>query len=108
MERFMPVINFVKLDGSTHAIEAKDGPSLMEDGRDANMGVEGTCGSSLSCATCHLIFDVDGFAKVGVASEDEMDMLDLAFNVEPTSRLGCQVKVSAEIDGITVRVPEDF
>lgn len=104
----MPVINFVKPDGSTHAIEAKEGLNLMEVGRDANMGVEGTCGGSLSCATCHLIFDEDGFAKVGAASEDEMDMLDLAFNVEPTSRLGCQVKVSAEIDGITVRVPEDF
>lgn len=104
----MPVIHFVKSDGSTHSIEAKEGLSLMEVGRDANMGVEGTCGGSLSCATCHLIFDEAGFAKVGGASEDEMDMLDLAFNVEPTSRLGCQVKVSAEIDGITVRVPEDF
>ena len=104
----MPVINFVKSDGSTHAIEAKEGLNLMEVGRDANMGVEGTCGGSLSCATCHVIFDEEGFAKVGGASEDEMDMLDLAFNVEPTSRLGCQVKVSAEIDGITVRVPEDF
>ena len=104
----MPIINFVKQDGSTHAIEAKEDLSLMEVGRDANMGVEGTCGGSLSCATCHVIFDEAGFAKVGGASEDEMDMLDLAFNVEPTSRLGCQVKVSAEIDGITVRVPEDF
>ena len=104
----MPLIHFVKPDGSTHSIEAKEGLSLMEVGRDANMGVEGTCGGSLSCATCHLIFDEAGFAKVGGASEDEMDMLDLAFNVEPTSRLGCQVKVSADIDGITVRVPEDF
>ena len=104
----MPVINFVKPDGSTQSVDAKDGQSLMEIGRDANVGVEGTCGGSLSCATCHVIFDEDGFAKVGGASDDEMDMLDLAFNVEPTSRLGCQIKVSAELDGITVRVPEDF
>ena len=52
----MPVINFIKSDGST-AIEAKEGANLMEVGRDANMGVEGTCGGSLSCATCHVIFD---------------------------------------------------
>lgn len=104
----MPVINFVKPDGSTHQIEAKEGANLMEVGRDANMGVEGTCGGSLSCATCHVIFDEAGFALVGAASEDEMDMLDLAFGVEDTSRLGCQIKVTDALDGITVRVPEDY
>lgn len=104
----MPVINFIKSDGSEHAIESREGANLMEVGRDANMGVEGTCGGSLSCATCHVIFDEAGFALVGGASEDEMDMLDLAFGVEATSRLGCQIKVSAELEGVTVRVPEDY
>ena len=104
----MPVINFVKSDGTTHAVEAKEGANLMEVGRDSNMGVEGTCGGSLSCATCHVIFDAPGFALVGGASEDEMDMLDLAFGVEETSRLGCQIKVTSALDGITVRVPEDY
>lgn len=103
----MPVIHFVKSDGSTHSIEAKEGLSLMEVGRDANMGVEGTCGGSLSCATCHLIFDEAGFAKVGGASEDEMDMLDLAFGVTPTSRLGCQIAVTDALQGLKVTVPED-
>ena len=104
----MPVINFIKADGTTHAIEAKEGANLMELGRDANMGVEGTCGGSLSCATCHVIFDEAGFALVGSASEDEMDMLDLAFGVEANSRLGCQIKVTDALDGITVRVPDDY
>ena len=104
----MPIINFIKADGSEHAVEAKDGVSIMEAGRDANMGLEGTCGGSLSCATCHVIFDEAGFAKVGAASEDEMDMLDLAFGVEATSRLGCQITMSADLDGITVRVPDDY
>ena len=104
----MATITFIKPDGTSHAVEAKDGASLMEVGRDANMGVEGTCGGSLSCATCHVIFDEAGFALVGAASEDEMDMLDLAFGVEQTSRLGCQIKVSDALDGISVRVPEDF
>ena len=104
----MATIHFVKPDGATVSVEAKDGASLMEVGRDANVGVEGTCGGSLSCATCHVIFDKAGFALVGGASEDEMDMLDLAFGVEETSRLGCQIKVSDALDGITVRVPEDY
>lgn len=104
----MATITFIKPDGSSHDIEASNGASLMEVGRNANMGVEGTCGGSLSCATCHVIFDEAGFAKVGPASEDEMDMLDLAFGVTDTSRLGCQIKVSDELDGITVRVPEDY
>ena len=104
----MPVINFIKPDGSTHAIEAKEGANLMELGRDSNMGVEGTCGGALSCATCHVIFDEAGFALVGGASDDQMDMLDLAFGVEPTSRLGCQIKVTDALDGITVKVPEDY
>lgn len=104
----MPVINFIKSDGTSHAIDAKEGANLMEVGRDSNMGVEGTCGGSLSCATCHVIFDAHGFALVGGASEDEMDMLDLAYGVEETSRLGCQIKVTDALDGITVRVPEDY
>jgi len=104
----MPVINFIKSDGTSHAIDAKEGANLMEVGRDSNMGVEGTCGGSLSCATCHVIFDAQGFALVGGASEDEMDMLDLAYGVEETSRLGCQIKVTDALDGITVRVPEDY
>ena len=104
----MPVINFIKSDGTSHAIEAKEGANLMEVGRDSNMGVEGTCGGSLSCATCHVIFDAQGFALVGGASEDEMDMLDLAYGVEETSRLGCQIKVTDALDGITVRVTEDY
>ena len=88
----MPIINFIKADGSEQSVEVKDGVSIMEAGRDANVGLEGTCGGSLSCATCHVILMKQGFARVGAASEDEMDMLDLAFGVEATSRLGCQIK----------------
>ena len=80
----------------------------MEAGRDANMGIEGTCGGSLSCATCHVVFGADDYARVGPPSEDEMDMLDLAFNVTETSRLGCQIKMSDELDGLTAKVPEEF
>ena len=75
---------------------------------DANMCIEGTCGGSLSCATCHVVLDADDYVRVGPPSEDEMDMLDLAFNVTETSRLGCQIKMSDELDGLTAKVPEEF
>ncbi len=103
----MPVIHFIKRDGSIHDVEVKSGTTLMEAGRDSNMGIEGTCGGSLSCATCHVIFSEADFKRVGVPSEDEMDMLDLAFGVTPTSRLGCQIAVTDALDGLTVTVPEE-
>ena len=104
----MPTINFIKPDGSAHTISVDEGTTLMEAGRDNNMGIEGTCGGSLSCATCLVIFSEEDYAKVGAPSDDEMDMLDLAFGVTPTSRLGCQIRMSDALDGLTVQVPDDL
>ena len=104
----MPKVTFIKSDGSVHDFDIANGTSIMEAGRDANMGIEGTCGGSLSCATCHVVFGADDYVRVGPPSEDEMDMLDLAFNVTETSRLGCQIKMSDELDGLTAKVPEEF
>jgi 2Fe-2S ferredoxin len=104
----MPKLIFIKSDGSAHDFDVANGTTIMEAGRDANMGIEGTCGGSLSCATCHVVFDADDYVRVGPPSEDEMDMLDLAFNVTETSRLGCQIKMSDELDGLTAKVPEEF
>ena len=102
----MPNIVFVKSDGTEHNVSANDGVSVMEAGRDANLGIEGTCGGCLSCATCNVIVDPDWFAKTGGPSEDEEDMLDLAFGLTETSRLGCQLKMSAELDGIRLTIPD--
>ena len=104
----MPTVNFIKPDGSAPIISVDEGSTLMEAGRDNNMGIEGTCGGSLSCATCHVIFSEEDYAKVGAPSDDEMDMLDLAFGVTPTSRLGCQIRMSDALDGLTVQVPDDL
>ena len=104
----MPTVNFILPDGSAHIISVDEGTTLMEAGRDNNMGIEGTCGGSLSCATCHVIFSEEDYAKVGAPSDDEMDMLDLAFGVTPTSRLGCQIRMSDALDGLTVQVPDDL
>ena len=104
----MPVITFIKPDSSEHQIEVRDGTTLMEVGRDSNMGIEGTCGGSLSCASCHVYFEAADYAKVGNPSEDEADMLDLSFNLTPTSRLSCQIKVTDSLSGLRVHIPNDF
>jgi len=84
----MPTINFIKPDGSTHGVTVDEGTTLMEAGRDNNMGLEGTCGGSLSCATCHVIFSAEDYALVGGPSDDEMDMLDLAFGGDANFQIG--------------------
>ena len=104
----MPVITFIKPDASEHQIEVREGLTLMEAGRDSNMGIEGTCGGSLSCASCHVFFEAADYEKVGKPSEDETDMLDLSFNLTPTSRLGCQIRVDEALSGLRVHIPDDF
>ena len=104
----MPNIIFVKQDGSEHTIAVENGTTVMEAGRDANLGIEGTCGGCLSCATCHVIVDPAWFPKTGAPSEDEVDMLDLAFGLSETSRLGCQIEMSDDLDGLKVKIPEDL
>lgn len=68
--------------------------------------MEGACGGSCACSTCHVIVeDQDLFDKMDEADDDENDMLDLAFGLTETSRLGCQVKMSKELDGLVVKLP---
>ena len=104
----MPTVKFIKTDGSEHKLKAGSGSTLMEVGRDNNMGLEGTCGGSLSCATCHVYFSDVDYARVGAPSDDEMDMLELAFGLTATSRLGCQISIDESLDGLKVKVPDDY
>ena len=104
----MPSIIFKTPDGKEHSVTVDEGVTVMEAGRDANLCIEGTCGGCLSCATCHVIVDADWYAKTGGPSEDEEYMLYLAFGLSDTSRLGCQIAMSPELDGLRVTVPDDF
>ena len=104
----MPNIIFSKPDGTEENITVETGVTVMEAGRDAGLGIEGTCGGSLSCATCHVILDVDWFVKVGAPGGDEADMLDLAFGLSQTSRLGCQIEMSDALNGLRVSIPEEM
>ena len=101
----MPIVIFVTLDGKEHEIEAEEGATLMEIGRDANLGIEGTCGGSLSCATCHVYIKEDWINKIPKKEDGEDDMLDMAFEPNKLSRLSCQIIVSDELEGLVVNLP---
>lgn len=101
----MTIVNFTLQDGTTKAIDAPNGISLLEVAHKNDIDLEGACEGSLACSTCHVIIDDAFFDKLPEASEDEEDMLDLAFALTHTSRLGCQIMVSDELEGITVSLP---
>ena len=103
----MTKINFKLRNGELKKINAEDGLTLMEVARDNDLGIEGTCGGSISCCTCHIVIEKDWFSKVGPANPDEEDMLDLAVDLQPTSRLGCQIEVTPDLDGLIVNIPNE-
>ena len=93
----MPKLIFVDSEGTEKSVEAENGLSVMEVARDNDLEIEGTCGGSISCCTCHVIIDKNWFSIVGGPNPDEEDMLDLAVGLQPTSRLGCQIEVSLSL-----------
>ena len=103
----MPRMTFIEPDGTRREVDAPLGLSIMEVAHRHDIDVEGACGGSLSCSTCHVIVDPAWFGKLPVPDEEEEDMLDLAFGLTRTSRLCCQIIVSEELDGITVTLPEE-
>ena len=103
----MTNINFKLRNGELKKIDAEDGLTLMEVARDNDLGIEGTCGGSISCCTCHVVIEKSWFSKVGPANPDEEDMLDLAVDLQPTSRLGCQIEVTPELNGLIVNIPNE-
>ena len=101
----MPKIIFVLKDGSEKICEAPIGLSVLEIAHSNSIDLEGACEGSLACSTCHVIVDDAYFNKLPPALEEEEDMLDLAFGLTRTSRLGCQIKMTPELDGIKVQLP---
>jgi len=101
----MPKLIFKYADGSEKNVEAPLGLSVLEIAHANDISLEGACEGSLACSTCHVVVDPEWYKKLPEASEDEEDMLDLAFGLTPTSRLGCQLIITDELDGLTVTVP---
>ena len=98
----MPEVCFELPDGSRRVIGVDSGMTVLEAARIGGVDIEGACGGSMACATCHVHVDEDQFDELAMASAEEEDMLDLAESLAPTSRLGCQIRVEADL---SVRVP---
>jgi 2Fe-2S ferredoxin len=101
----MPKMVFVEKNGNRKEVDAPLGLSVLEIAHRNNIDLEGACEGSLACSTCHVVVDKAWYDKLPGASEDEEDMLDLAFGLTHTSRLGCQIKMTPELDGLTVKLP---
>jgi 2Fe-2S ferredoxin len=103
----MVKITFIQPDGSQQVVDATPGVTVMEAAK-LNLvpGIEAECGGACACATCHVYVDDVWREKTGTPSQMEEDMLDFAFDVRESSRLCCQIKVTPNLDGLIVRVPE--
>ncbi len=101
----MPKITFIEKDGNELEVEAPLGLSVMEVSHKHGIDIEGACGGCLACATCHVIVRPDWFEQLSEKKEEEEDMLDLAFDLKKTSRLGCQILMTEALDGLVVALP---
>ncbi len=102
----MPRMIFIDQDGMRHEVEAPVGLSVLEIAHRNDIDIEGACEGSLACSTCHVILDAKDFTRLPEPSEDEEDMLDLAWGLTQTSRLGCQIVMTEDLDGLTVSLPD--
>lgn len=98
-------VNFVMQDGEEISVQAHKGESLLDVAWANDIDIEGACDASLSCSTCHLILDPESYSKLEEPTDEENDMLDLAFGLTDTSRLGCQVLMNEELNGIVAKLP---
>ena len=103
----MPKMTFVEINGTRHEVDAPVGLSVLEIAHANDISLEGACEGSLACSTCHVVVSADDYERLSEATEDEEDMLDLAFGLTHTSRLGCQIIMSDELDGLTVSLPSE-
>jgi ferredoxin, 2Fe-2S len=103
----MPKITYIDTDGNARTVDGEVGATVMETAiKNAVPGIEAECGGACACSTCHVYVDDAWMAKTGEPSPMEEDMLDFAFDVRPSSRLSCQIKVREDLDGLVVRTPE--
>lgn len=104
----MAKITYVEYSGAEHVVDVANGLTVMEGARDNNIpGIEADCGGACACSTCHVYVDTDWVARIPAKDDMEEDMLDFAYQPDPvTSRLTCQIKVTPDMDGLRVKMPE--
>jgi 2Fe-2S ferredoxin len=101
----MPKMTFIAPDGTRKEVDAAEGLSVLEVAHRNKIELEGACEGSLACSTCHVVVAREWYDKLSPATDDEEDMLDLAFGLTATSRLGCQIIMSKSLDGLVVTLP---
>ena len=103
----MAKITYIEHGGTEHVVDVPNGLTVMEGARDNGIpGIEADCGGACACSTCHVYVHPDWVDKLPEKDAMEEDMLDFAYDVRPTSRLSCQIRVSDDLDGLTVTVPK--
>ena len=101
-------VTFIARDGKKYIVEGNDGDTLLDLVKNNNIDeIEGACEGCLACSTCHIVVDESWYNKLSPASDDEKDMLDMAFGLTATSSLGCQIVLNQELDGLIVWIPAD-
>ncbi len=104
----MVKVTFQSHDGTEHVIEAEVGKTVMEVARDNNLpGIIAECGGSCACATCHVYVSEEWRDRIPAKDDMESDMLDFAWESNETSRLSCQIRLTEDLDGLHVHIPEE-
>jgi 2Fe-2S ferredoxin len=101
----MPTVIFKLPDGTKTEVEVEVGKSVLQAAWDNNIDMEGACEGAMACSTCHVYLEESAFDQLPEPTEEEDDLLDLAWGVRPTSRLGCQITITADLDGIVLTLP---
>ena len=102
----MTKVVFIERNGMPKEVSAQDGTTLLQVAHANGIDMEGACEGAMACSTCHVIVEQPWVAKLPAPSSGEEDMLDLTYGVTRTSRLGCQITITAALDGLTVRLPQ--
>ena len=103
----MPKVTFISHAGKATTVDVPEGTTVMRAAVDNDVsGIDGDCGGQCACATCHVFIEPEWLAKTGARTAAESDMLEFADGTMPNSRLGCQIELTAALDGLTVRMPE--
>lgn len=103
----MPKVTFIAYDGKTTTVDVPEGTTVMRAAVDNSVaGIDGDCGGQCACATCHIFVEPEWQTKTGSRTESENAMLEFADGTKASSRLGCQISMTAALDGLTVRMPQ--
>ena len=103
----MSKMTFIDRDGNELTVEAPLGDTILDIAHANDIDIEGACEGCIACSTCHVVVEPKWYKKLPAPSEDEEDMLDLAFGLRRTSRLGCQIEITNEMDGLRVQLPSE-